>query len=195
MKSRNMMALLAAFALTAAGAFGEQWLTPINLGFGVPIAKVTTKDDFEFSEVAYAVNFGATFINMTNGLTFRLNTDLGFGSGEANGTDSDTGFDFDLTAGVGYSFVRTTRFVCGATVAFGIGHFGCDVKTVSVSTNWLLLGGDMTALYRFNRNWGISGNIGIYKILPAMSADIGGFESDIDGRYRIVPRVSAVFTY
>ncbi len=219
-----------AIALLATGLFAKTWTNNVGVGLAFPINKF--EYDYE-NEAKQSVTFRQTQISYDaqglylgyheNGFTVRGSFDLGIGTiKDMWGDENGIGVNLKEQIGVGYSFIRSEKFVLALTGGLGLQEtifpredkvvYGTDSYTRdrTVTSLMLNIGADLTALVRFSEKFGMffnmhAGFVPFGKIYleekregsskSSSSSITVNTDYDLKKTYTITPSVGVVWTF
>ena len=167
-----------AIALVATGLFAKTWTNNVGVGFALPINKF----EYDYKKAGQSVTFKQTQISYDvqglylgyheNGFTVRGSFDLGIGTiKDMWGDENGIGVNLKEQIGVGYSFIRSEKFVLALTGGLGLQEtiIPREDKVViatasgtidrTVTSLMLDIGADLTALVRFSEGFGMFFNM------------------------------------
>lgn len=165
-----------AIALVATGLFAKTWTNNVGVGFALPFNgfQVDASNSKDLSpQISYDIQ-GMYLGYHENGFTVRGSLDLGVGTVKDFWYDTakkeyeyGIGVDLREQIGVGYSFIRSEKFVLALTAGIGLKETIIprtetvgNVTTDTTGTIFLFdLGGDLTALVRFSERFGMFFNV------------------------------------
>ncbi len=165
-----------AIALVATGLFAKTWTNNVGVGFALPINgfQVDISNSKDLSpQISYDIQ-GMYLGYHENGFTVRGSFDLGVGTVKDFWYDTvkkeyeyGIGVDLREQIGVGYSFIRSEKFVLALTAGIGLKETiiprtekVLNTTTDTTGTIFLFdLGGDLTALVRFSERFGMFFNM------------------------------------
>lgn len=165
-----------AIALVATGLFAKTWTNNVGVGFALPFNgfQVDASNSKDLSpQISYDIQ-GMYLGYHENGFTVRGSLDLGVGTVKDFWYDTakkeyeyGIGVDLREQIGVGYSFIRSEKFVLALTAGIGlketiIPRTETVLNTTTDTTGTIFLfdlGGDLTALVRFSERFGMFFNV------------------------------------
>ena len=165
-----------AIALVATGLFAKTWTNNVGVGFALPINGLQV-DSSIFKDWSPQISYDIQGMYLgyhENGFTVRGSFDLGVGTVKDFWYDTvkkeyeyGIGVDLREQIGVGYSFIRSEKFVLALTAGIGlketiIPRTETVLNTTTDTTGTIFLfdlGGDLTALVRFSERFGMFFNM------------------------------------
>lgn len=211
-------------ALMATGLFAKTWTNNVGVGFAVPINgfKLDSSDVqlFDDKQIAYDVQ-GMYLGYHENGFTVRGSLNLGIGTVKDLWFDIveknfvyGIGVDLKENIGVGYSFIRSRKFVLALTAGIGLQEtiypreekVGSVTTTTTYTSFLFSLGGDLTSIVRFSDKFGMFFNLnagfapfaklyGEEKTETSSTTTTVDKDYDLKSTYTITPSVGFVWTF
>ena len=173
MKKPILLALCTALAV---GASAKTWTNNIGVGVAVPFSITGVDDDNVDDVTQLEFGVGGTYIGYhESGFTVKADLAIGVGITDDISVQSNkrnVGVFENAAAGVGYSFLRTERFLLGAAAMFGmeLSQYDDDddarvagVKHTYTTSQLLVtlsVGGDVFTRYRLGEHVGLFANVG-----------------------------------
>lgn len=206
---KKILTAMVALAIVSTSAFAKTWTNHIGAGLGVPVESIKGENDTDFFQAG--VMFDATYIGVhENGFTVKAGIGIGSLASDdvkIQGNDTNAGLFVDFNLGAGYSFVRSERFLFGATAMFDYAfnqYEEEDVKhngknyTDSLAIGVLGIGADVFGSFNITTHFGLYANLGIrYLFRGIAQAEIAGSKTDTDlkGNVSVLPTLGVMWKF
>jgi len=206
---KKVISMVAAALISVTAAFAEN---TFHLGAYFPIHSFEIEGE-DISSTIYGASFDYVHV-AESGYTWKIGLEYGKASTsdlKSVVKDEDlTGFDFEMEAGFGASFIHNERMTLSLTgnLGFRVEILGADesVPGDNVSTTYgetIVFGGPQVSFtYRFNPHIGLFADLGLFYNTGAVVFEVSSDNNSVDASddenvtgFSVVPKFGVAFTF